>query len=127
MNEIKIFKTAHEYVLWQNETVRNLYLANFVCYFIDEEHIQIIKDRYDSPFKTVDYSQFLGRLKRHDETIYMEYFTMKLSEISKKYNVAIITGTQLQNPDIKYSHTGGEHIKYPTQHIIHLDYINSMR
>jgi len=123
MNEIKIFKTAHEYVLWYNETIRNLLYANFVCYFIDEENVQIIKDRYATS-TTVDHPEFLKRLKRHDETLYMKYLIVKLGEISKKYNVAVIIGTQAQNPYLKKSYVGGEHIKYPVQHIIHVDYLD---
>lgn len=122
MHKIKIFKTAHDYVLWCNETIRNLLYANFVCYFIDEENVQIIKDRYDTPSKTVDYAEFLKRLERHDKALYMKYNIKKLAELAQKYNVTIITATQPKD-----LHLGGKYIDYPSPHVILLDYFDTIK
>jgi hypothetical protein len=123
MDKIKIFKTAHDYVTWNIETVHNMFNVDFVCYFIDEENIQILKSRHSKRGK-VDYLEFLKILKECDEKLYMKYYIMRLSEIAQKYDVAIVTNTQPIDPyhKIKNLDLNVECLKFPIQHVIHLDY-----
>jgi hypothetical protein len=102
MNKIKIFETAHDFVLWSNESIQNMLNANFVCYFTNSENVYILKNRNPSGRGEVDYATFLEILGHYDKSLQMKYRIKKLSEIAKTYNVTIITATQAQDPSSRY-------------------------
>lgn len=95
---------------------------DFVCYFIDEENIQILKSRLSKRGK-VDYSEFLKILSLYDKNLQMKYQVKKLSEISKKYNVTIITATEAKDP---FSRIPSINIKYGPD-VIFIDYLDAIK